>query len=196
MVVGYGNRVHEEVDEEACARREIPILRRCSGGGTVLQGPGCLNYSLVLRIEADHAYATISGANRAIMKRNATALCSVLGNEPGLDGLTDLTLGGKKFSGNAQRRRRHFLLFHGTFLLSFDLSMIAASLKMPSRHPPYRENRGHLDFLCNLEVSAAQIKEALANQWRAMTSNRMIGSQDIDSFVKTKYCTSEWNLKF
>ena len=46
VVVGYSNRVGTEVNEPACRARGIPILRRCSGGGTVLQGPGCLNYAL------------------------------------------------------------------------------------------------------------------------------------------------------
>ena len=43
VVLGYGKALEKEVFREECARLEIPILRRCSGGGTVLQGPGCLN---------------------------------------------------------------------------------------------------------------------------------------------------------
>src|SRR5438067_1520295 len=50
VVVGYANRVATEVDIRFCQTNSIPVLRRCSGGGTVLQGPGCVNYSLVLRI--------------------------------------------------------------------------------------------------------------------------------------------------
>ena len=53
MVVGYANQVEVEVNVPACTARGIPILRRCSGGGTVVQGPGCLNYAVVLRITAD-----------------------------------------------------------------------------------------------------------------------------------------------
>ena len=49
VVLGHANRVATEVDREACERLGIPVLRRCSGGGTVLQGPGCLNYSLILK---------------------------------------------------------------------------------------------------------------------------------------------------
>src|SRR5262245_40949097 len=51
VVLGYGNKAAAEVDLEACAAEKIPVLRRCSGGGTVLQGPGCLNYALILRID-------------------------------------------------------------------------------------------------------------------------------------------------
>ena len=35
------NFIHAQKDN-------IPVLRRSSGGGTVLQGPGCLNYTLIL----------------------------------------------------------------------------------------------------------------------------------------------------
>src|SRR5689334_4783234 len=55
VVVGYSNRVEREVNQEVCQARGIPILRRCSGGGAVLQGAGCLNYSLILRIDSDPA---------------------------------------------------------------------------------------------------------------------------------------------
>src|SRR3989442_6260317 len=55
VVVGYGNRVEREVNVAACHELSIPVLRRCSGGGTVLQGPGCLDYSLILPIDSDPA---------------------------------------------------------------------------------------------------------------------------------------------
>ena len=48
VVLGLTQRLSEEVHEDACARDGIPILRRASGGGCVLQGKGCLNYALVL----------------------------------------------------------------------------------------------------------------------------------------------------
>src|SRR6266404_876476 len=46
VVVGYANQAAREANLEACRAGNVPVLRRCSGGGTVLQGLGCLNYSL------------------------------------------------------------------------------------------------------------------------------------------------------
>ena len=74
VVVGYGNEVAREVNAVACEADGVPILRRCSGGGTVLQGPGCLNYALVLEIASDAALASVSGANKFILHRIASAL--------------------------------------------------------------------------------------------------------------------------
>src|ERR1019366_4870445 len=53
VVVGYSNPVATEVNVEACQAAGVPILRRCTGGGTVVQGPGCLNYALILPIEME-----------------------------------------------------------------------------------------------------------------------------------------------
>src|SRR5947208_7670323 len=74
VAVGYSNRVEREVNVEACRELGIPILRRCSGGGTVLQGPGCLNFSLILRIDSDPALQTVTGTNRFVMERNRAKL--------------------------------------------------------------------------------------------------------------------------
>src|SRR6516164_8767471 len=74
VVVGYANKVGTEVNVEACSTKGIPVSRRCSGGGTVLQGPGCLNYSLVLRITDDRPLRTITSANQFIMERNRAAI--------------------------------------------------------------------------------------------------------------------------
>src|SRR5947209_8847007 len=80
VVVGYANKVATEVNVAACEARGIPILRRCSGGGTVVQGPGCLNYALVLRITDDGPTHSISTANQFIMERNRAAIQSAIGN--------------------------------------------------------------------------------------------------------------------
>src|SRR4051812_29574332 len=147
VVAGYGNRIGTEVNREFCAANRIPILRRCSGGGTVLQGPGVLNYTLILQAEAGSPCANVPGANQFIMERNRDAVRSVSGSgEVMIEGCSDLTLGGRKFSGNAQRRRQKFLLFHGTFLLGMDLGMIEQALRTPSKQPKYRDGRAHGDF--------------------------------------------------
>ena len=59
IVVGYSNRVECEVNLAACRELNIPVLRRCSGGGTVVQGPGCLNYALILRFDSEPALQTV-----------------------------------------------------------------------------------------------------------------------------------------
>lgn len=67
VVVGYSNRVETEVNVAFCQSHGVPILRRCTGGGAILQGPGCLNYSLILRIEDSASLTSITRTNEYIM---------------------------------------------------------------------------------------------------------------------------------
>ncbi len=195
VVVGYANKVATEVNLATCAADGVPIWRRCSGGGTVLQGPGCLNYSVILRVEEGGPLRTITGANRFILGRNRDALTAVLGAQVTVQGHTDLTLGDLKFSGNSQRRRRRFLLFHGTFLLGLNLALVERYLSMPSKEPGYRQNRPHSGFLTNLALSADAVKAALRSAWDAKEPQPVIPSEQIAALVREKYTSREWNFR-
>ena len=196
VVVGYANKIATEVNIAACAAKGVPIFRRCSGGGTVLQSPGCLNYSLILRITEDGPLRTITSANQFIMERNRAAIQMILpGSEIMISGHTDLALGGLKFSGNAQRRKKNHLLFHGTFLLQFDLALMAEFLRMPSLQPDYRASRSHGDFLVNLNLPAEQVKDAMKIIWNATEELTNIPQKEIQTLVAQKYSTDGWNLK-
>jgi lipoate-protein ligase A len=166
VVLGYSNRAEAEADVDFCREKAIPVLRRCSGGGTVLQGPGCLNYALVLKLHPSY-HKSITQTNRTVMERNRSAMQSLLGKEVKIEGHTDLTVGGRKFSGNAQRRKRTHVLFHGTFLLDCDLSLLASALRFPPKPPAYRGTRDHAAFVTNLGLPAAAVKSALAREWGA-----------------------------
>ena len=193
VVVGYGNEVAREVDRGACAADGVPVLRRCSGGGTVLQGPGCLNYALVLDIASDAALASVSGANGFILHRTAAALAGLLGEPVERCGDTDLVWRGRKFSGNAQRRRRTHLLFHGTLLLSFDLPLVAKYLPPPSRQPDYRQTRPHGEFIANLPLAPVLVKQALAEAWQASVAPGTWPEAETQRLVRERYALPEWN---
>jgi lipoate---protein ligase len=196
VVLGYSNKACIEVNLESCKTMGIPVLRRCSGGGTVLQGPGCLDYALILRIRADSPFTSIPKANAFIMNCNRNALNSLLGGKVLIQGHTDLTLQGLKFSGNSQRRKRHFLLFHGSFLLDLDLAVVEQTLRAPSKQPQYRRDRAHKDFLTNLHVPAEAIKDAIKRAWTATDALDEIPESRIEELVQQKYATDAWNLKF
>jgi lipoate-protein ligase A len=197
VALGYANKVRDEVNLTACRTLGVPILRRCSGGGSVLQGPGCLNYSLILRIEGDSSLRSVGEANAFVMEGNRQAIASLLDQPVTVRGVTDLALGeGElKFSGNAQRRRRHWLLFHGTFLIDFDLGLIERLLLQPPREPSYRRNRSHAEFLVQLPVSRDSIKAALRHAWEAQQLERGVPQQIISQLVRDKYATDNWNLR-
>ena len=193
VVLGYANKAAVEVDLEACKRRAIPVFRRCTGGGAVVQGPGCLNYSLVLRMAG--ALQSISETNCLVMQNNRDALQPLIKGKIQVRGHTDLAIGELKFSGNSQRRRREFLLFHGSFLLNFDFGVIEQVLKFPSKQPDYRSGRSHKEFLMNAGLDADAIKSALAGAWSGHQRQLSLPTDRIETLVREKYSRAEWNFK-
>lgn len=196
VVVGYANHIAVEVNQDFCQRHDIPILRRCSGGGAVLQGPGCLNYSLVLPIASSPSLAGIAGTNDYVLDQHQRTLQSLLRAPVEKQGYTDLAIGGLKFSGNAQRRRKDYLLFHGSFLLHADISMIEKALPFPSHQPDYRGNRSHGDFLMNLKVPAQMVKAALVKAWEAWEPLPELPLDQLAVLAGHKYRQESWNHKF
>lgn len=196
VVVGYGNEVGREVNQAFCRQHDIPILRRCSGGGTVLQGPGCLNYCLVLRVEHSPSLAGISGTNDFVMGRHQRALQTLLDVPVEREGHTDLVIGGRKFSGNSQRRRKDSVLFHGSFLLQADLGLMEQALPLPSRQPEYRSGRSHGDFLMNLKMAVSPVKSALAQAWKALEPLKDIPKEEILRLAAQRYKSDKWNFRF
>lgn len=170
VVLGRASRLADDVDLAACERDGVPILRRASGGGTVLQGPGCLSYAFVLPLDWHPDLANIRTTNRFILERIAAALRQW---EPATSfrGISDLAIGDRKISGNAQRRTRNALLFHGTILHGMSFDLIARYLTHPSRQPDYRSDRPHHTFLRTIPVPPQAIKHAIAAAWNAEPSD-------------------------
>ena len=203
VVVGYANNIKTEVNVAACEARGVPILRRCSGGGTVVQGQGCLSYALVLKIAANVGLRGVTATNRFIMERNRAAIESLADQfktsnskfKISVRGHTDLCLGNLKFSGNSQRRKKNFLLFHGSFLLNFDLALVGEFLRMPSLQPDYRAGRSHDDFLANLNLPAGPVKAALQKAWSANENLENFPRLEFQKLAAEKYLTDAWNLK-
>ncbi len=196
VVLGHSNRIITEVDEAACAARGIPILRRFSGGGAVLQGPGCLNYALIMKHERSGTFGDVAGAYRRVLKRHRSLVEKLIAEPVQIEGVSDLAIGGQKFSGNAQHRRHQYNLVHGSFLLNFDLALIESCLRMPSRQPAYRQSRSHRSFLRNLFVDSATIREGLRREWQIDAEFHAVPFQRIEELASQRYSSSDWNRKF
>ncbi len=195
VVLGYGNKATTEVNLSFCQEHNIPVLRRCTGGGTVLQGPGCINYSLILRIPERGPFQSISSTNTHILERHQETLTSLLHAPVEIAGQTDLAIGGLKISGNAQKRRKDFLLYHGTLLLDLDVSLVEKTLAFPSKHPSYRANRAHSDFLLNVKLPSSTIKSVLIKCWDADEPLPNISFEQIKILAQEKYRNPEWNFR-
>ena len=166
VVLGRANRVALNANRAACAADGVPILRRASGGGTVLLGPGAICWSLVLPVGPPHGVpGDIPAVTASIMRALAAALTAA-GVPAGVDGTSDLTVPGPagdrvKIGGNAQRWLKSAMLHHGTLLCGFDLSLIPRYLSPPERQPDYREGREHSAFVTNLPLPREAVVAAV-----------------------------------
>ena len=116
MVMGSSERPEQVVDAEACARLGVDVLKRSTGGGSVLQTGGVLNYSLVTPAPA-------SLDLKAGFRPGIDLICAILaafGVVGRPEGTSDVAVGDRKISGNAQARRWKAILVHGTLLVDFD----------------------------------------------------------------------------
>ncbi len=191
VVVGAAGKLAEEIDENACRADDVPIGRRSSGGGTVLLGGGCLLYSLILRFDRDPALADLRASYRFILGNILNGL-NPLVPELTLQGTSDLALGDRKFSGNAQQRKRTNLLHHGTLLYALDATSLARYLQPPPRQPEYRGGRVHADFVTNLPIDGTTLKRMMKEIWQATDALPDWPREMTAMLAKEKYATDAW----
>jgi lipoate-protein ligase A len=129
------------------------------------------------------------------METHRRILAQLLKQPVQIQGSTDLTLHNLKFSGNAQRRKRKALLFHGTFLLGMNLALIGRYLQMPKRQPEYRSQREHEGFLTCLPLPTEKLKQTLQAAWNAWQPAADWPETETSRLVREKYSTNTWNRR-
>ena len=194
VVVGSSSRIDEEVDRAACAAAGVPILRRPSGGLTVVLGPGCLMWSVIAPLPAAVSPA-IERLHAALLDPLAAALVAA-GRPVVRRGSSDLAVtaadGERKVSGNALRVRRGAVLYHGTLLDAFDLPLISRLLRHPPREPGYRAGRGHGSFLANLGLGREAIDRAVRRAFAATQPAGDWPAERVAALVRERYASTAW----
>lgn len=199
VVVGRSSSVTAEVNLAKCEQDGVPVLRRSSGGATIVAAPGCLMYAVVLSVERRPQLQAIDQAHRLVLGRLLDALTSrvALLSESGVceSGICDLVIGDRKVSGNALRCRRTHVLYHGTLLYDMPLALISRYLRMPQRQPDYRNGRGHDDFVANLNVGREELSVAVREAWGNPPSAANWPEEMVARLVEEKYSRDDWNRR-
>jgi lipoate---protein ligase len=176
VVIGFSEQPDQAVDLFECRRLGVDVLKRATGGGSVLQTCGVFNYSLVMpalgSLDPKGAFRLGTDLVQAILSS-----FGLIGNP---EGTSDVAVGGRKISGNAQARRRRSLLVHGTLLVDFDYGLAEKVLRHPSREPVYRRSRSHRDFMITLRELGVSANRNAIEQKAVEAAKAAFGSARIE----------------
>lgn len=194
VVLGRSSKVAEEAQLKPCKNAGVPVLRRCSGGAAIVAGPGCLMYAVVLSYELHPELRALDLAHRFVLSRLRDALLPLVPSVQ-IRGTSDLAVGESKFSGNSLRCKRNHLLYHGTLLYDFDVSLFDKYLGPAPRQPAYRKGRTHRQFVANIPLSSAEMKQAISAVFQASRECTQWPREMVHQLVKERYSEESWNLR-
>jgi lipoate-protein ligase A len=146
IVMGISGQVHQLIQQEKFEQAPLPLIRRYSGGGTVVVDENTLLVTLICQTDA----LSIPPFPRPIMQWTAEEIYGPLfSNLPFQLQENDYVLDGRKWGGNAQSIIKGRWLHHSSLLWDYCPDYMDYLL-MPPKVPIYRQGRSHRDFLCRL----------------------------------------------
>jgi lipoate---protein ligase len=194
VVLGRSSYIEQEVFVERADADGVPILRRATGGSTVLAGRGCMMYSVIMSISKRPHLRMIDAAHDEVISSLKRALRRLL-PEVDSDGICDLTYRGRKFSGNALRIKRNAVLYHGTILYGMPTDLIAKYLREPPRQPDYRSKRQHDEFVTRVPLEPQLAMSEIAREWQASEarSENSLPWDRVRELVASRYQLVTWH---
>jgi lipoate-protein ligase A len=124
VIVGRNQNTIEEINLKYIKDNNINVVRRLSGGGAVYHDLGNLNFTFIVKNEKD-----VVNNFKKFTEPVINALRQ-FGVNAEFSGRNDITIDGKKFSGNAQYYFGNRLLHHGTILFNSNLSVVQEALNV------------------------------------------------------------------
>lgn len=124
VIIGKNQNAWKECNIESMNRDGVKLVRRITGGGAVFHDLNNLNFSF---ISSKDLY-DVQRQFGVILK----ALESV-GLKAEFSSRNDLTINGRKFSGNAFCEKKHASQHHGTLLINTDLSRLSDYLNVSEK---------------------------------------------------------------
>lgn len=197
IVIGRHQNPYKECDLALMSKEGINLARRLSGGGTVYQDIGNLNYTF---IGSSENY-DVDNQMQLILKAVKT-----FGIPAELNMRNDLVIGGRKFSGNAFYNQDQFHCHHGTLLINAHLNELVRYLA----HPEYEiESKGvssvsskivNLKEFCS-GITVSNMQEAIIKSFNdhhgSLAPVVMVGPEFTGKFMRTavkKYESWDWTF--
>lgn len=202
IIVGKHQNPWREVNMAFLLANNIPVIRRISGGGTVYQDLGNLNYSFIDMGETE------SLVNFPKYSRPILDLLQKLKVDAQLEGKSDLKIDGKKFSGNASHVYKNKILHHGTLLFNSDLNLLNESIKIGKTYITDKAVSSNRSEVTNISdhltepISLLDFKKKLLQHIEMIFPEAKIISLTVDQelqiekLANDKYKSWEWNYGY
>jgi len=167
VIMGKGSDPDDELLAENILRDNVPVVKRSTGGCSVIVAPNMFVTSLVLKNNFDKKNNEYFDLFNSVLVNTFQKL----GVENiALDGISDITLNGLKVVGSAIYRNKDLVFYHAVINIAGDINLLEEYLKVPSRQPKYRQGRAHKDFVTSFKVQGYDLKftdfeQALKTEW-------------------------------
>ncbi|RLZ09128.1 lipoate--protein ligase [Faecalibacter macacae] len=202
IIVGKFQNTLAEINLDYVKDKNIKVVRRMSGGGTVYHDLGNLNFSFHTLL-GTYDFMDFSQFTEPVIH-----LLNELNVPAKLEGRNDLLVDGKKFSGNAKLARNGKMIQHGTILFNSEMSVLGDALKVnPLKFvdKAVKSNRARvtnlIDFLPD-DMITDDLKELLIEEMLETNEGATIyqlSDEDIkgvNQLIEEKYNTWDWNFGF
>ena len=124
LMIGRYQNTLAEINMPYARAHNINIVRRVTGGGTIYTDPNGWQFSFIVRQPGQRRIEF------ACFTKPILDALHALGVDVHHTGRNDLTIDGKKVSGNAQYVHRDVVLHHGSLLFDTDLEVLVRALSV------------------------------------------------------------------
>jgi len=177
IVLGRANSIESSVITQYAAEDSVRIVKRPSGGESVVLTPQMLVFSAKLSFGM---YRNPSVVFKEINSHLINSLSKIGIKNLDSKGISDISIGDKKIVGSSMYLKGNQLFYHAVLNVNEDIKQISRYLKHPVREPEYRKGRSHDEFVTSLykegytisfDSIETSLKEAFSNLFAHFSNN-------------------------